>query len=222
MVFYSGSKEEVIRFSPGGCGYPGSIRNIFPKRRKAVLARAKRLMKCVSVQRRIVESAFYNFWRCKEISREAADGTQMGIMSREEALALSEEKRLDLVCISPKANPPVCKILDYGKYKYELQKREKEAKKKQKTTQVKEIRLSTFIEDHDIMVKAKTGAKFLKEGDKLKVSLRFRGREKDYVARGMEVMNKFAEAVSEVGDIDKKPNFEGRSLTMILTPKSDK
>ena len=114
---------------------------------------------------------FIYFWRCKEISREAmineeirakelrviaADGTQLGIMSREEALALSEEKRLDLVCISPKANPPVCKILDYGKYKYELQKKEKEAKKKQKTTQVKEIRLSTFIEDHDIMVKAKT------------------------------------------------------------------
>ena len=151
--------------------------------------------------------------RAKELRVIAADGTQLGIMSREEALALSEEKRLDLVCISPKANPPVCKILDYGKYKYE---------KKQKTPQVKEIRLSTFIEDHDIMVKAKTGAKFLKDGDKLKVSLRFRGREKDYVARGMEVMNKFAEAVSEVGDIDKKPNFEGRSLTMILTPKSDK
>ena len=122
---------------------------------------------------------FIYFRRCKEISREAmineeirakelrviaADGTQLGIMSREEALALSEEKRLDLVCISPKANPPVCKILDYGKYKYELQKKEKEAKKKQKTTQVKEIRLSTFIEDHDIMVKAKTGAKFLKDG----------------------------------------------------------
>ena len=100
--------------------------------------------------------------------------------------------------------------------------KEEEAKKKQKTTQVKEIRLSTFIEDHDIMVKAKTGAKFLKDGDKLKVSLRFRGREKDYVARGMEVMEKFAEAVSEVGTIDKKPNFEGRSLTMILTPKNDK
>ncbi len=160
--------------------------------------------------------------RAKELRVIAADGTQMGIMSREEALALSEEKSLDLVCISPKANPPVCKILDYGKYKYELQKKEKEAKKKQKTTQVKEIRLSTFIEDHDIMVKAKTGAKFLSDGDKLKVSLRFRGREKDYVARGMEVMDKFAEAVSEVGSIDKKPKFEGRSLTMILTPKSDK
>ena len=176
-------------------------------------------------------------WRCKTISKEAmineeirakelrvidTDGTQLGVMSRDEAMNLAEEKKLDLVCIAPKAEPPVCRILDYGKYKYELQKREKEAKKKQKTTQVKEIRLSTFIEDHDIMVKAKTGAKFLKDGDKLKVSLRFRGREKDYVARGMEVMDKFAEAVSEVGTIDKKPNFEGRSLTMILTPKNDK
>ena len=160
--------------------------------------------------------------RAKELRIIDTDGTQLGIMSREEAMELAENKKLDLVCIAPKAAPPVCKILDYGKYKYELQKKEKEAKKKQKTTQVKEIRLSTFIEDHDIMVKAKTGAKFLKDGDKLKVSLRFRGREKDYVARGMEVMEKFAEAVSEVGTMDKKPNFEGRSLTMILTPKNDK
>ena len=160
--------------------------------------------------------------RAKELRIIDTDGTQLGIMSRDEAMELAENKKLDLVCIAPKAAPPVCKILDYGKYKYELQKKEKEAKKKQKTTQVKEIRLSTFIEDHDIMVKAKTGAKFLKDGDKLKVSLRFRGREKDYVARGMEVMEKFAEAVSEFGTIDKKPNFEGRSLTMILTPKNDK
>ena len=160
--------------------------------------------------------------RAKELRIIDTDGTQLGIMSRDEAMDLAENKKLDLVCIAPKAEPPVCKILDYGKYKYELQKKEKEAKKKQKTTQVKEIRLSTFIEDHDIMVKAKTGAKFLKDGDKLKVSLRFRGRERDYVARGMEVMEKFAEAVSEVGTIDKKPNFEGRSLTMILTPKNDK
>ena len=160
--------------------------------------------------------------RAKELRIIDTDGTQLGVMSREEAMELAENKKLDLVCIAPKAAPPVCKILDYGKYKYELQKKEKEAKKKQKTTQVKEIRLSTFIEDHDIMVKAKTGAKFLKDGDKLKVSLRFRGREKDYVARGMEVMEKFAEAVAEVGTIDKKPNFEGRSLTMILTPKNDK
>ena len=160
--------------------------------------------------------------RDREVRLIGEDGEQLGIMSAREAMKIAQEAELDLVKIAPTAKPPVCKIIDYGKFRYEQSRKEKEAKKKQKTTQVKEIRLSTFIEDHDIMVKAKTGAKFLKDGDKLKVSLRFRGREKDYVARGMEVMNKFAEAVSEVGDIDKKPNFEGRSLTMILTPKSDK
>jgi translation initiation factor IF-3 len=152
----------------------------------------------------------------------SADGEQLGIMSRDEALGLAEQKNLDLVCIAPKAEPPVCKILDYGKYKYDQQKKEKEAKKKQHTTQIKEIRLSTFIEEHDIMVKAKTGAKFLKDGNKLKVSLRFRGRERDYVSTGQEVMEKFAEAVSEVGTVEKKPKFEGRSLTMILSPRGDK
>ena len=146
----------------------------------------------------------------------------LGIMSREEALNLAAEKNLDLVNISPNANPPVCKILDYGKYRYDMQKREKDAKKKQKQTQVKEIRLSTFIEEHDIAVKAKTGAKFLADGDKLKVSLRVRGREKDYASTGMAVMNKFAEFVSEVGTVEKKPEFEGRSLIMVLAPKSDK
>ena len=160
--------------------------------------------------------------RAKELRVINTDGTQLGIMSRQEALDISEEKKLDLVCISPKANPPVCKILDYGKYKYELQKKEKEAKKKQKTTQVKEIRLSTFIEDHDIMVKAKTGSKFLKDGDKLKVSLRFRGRENANTARGREVMNKFAEICSEVSVVEKRPTFEGRSLIMFLAPKAEK
>ena len=143
-------------------------------------------------------------------------------MSRDEALELANERKLDLVNISPNANPPVCKILDYGKYRYELQKREKEAKKKQKTMQIKEIRLSTFIEEHDINVKANTAAKFLKEGDKVKVSLRFRGRERDYVSKGMDVMNKFAEVVSEVGNVEKKPEFEGRSLIMVVAPKTDK
>ncbi len=143
-------------------------------------------------------------------------------MPIEEALNLANEKKLDLVNISPNAKPAVCKILDYGKYRYELQKKEKEAKKKQKVTQVKEIRLSTFIEDHDVQVKAKTASKFLQDGDKVKVSLRFRGREKDYAARGMEVMNAFAESVAEVGIIEKKPLFEGRSLTMVLGPKNDK
>ena len=160
--------------------------------------------------------------RDKELRVIDETGEMIGIMSRDEALRLAEEKKLDLVNISPNAKPPVCKILDYGKYRYEMQKREKEAKKKQKTMQVKEIRLSTFIEDHDIQVKAKTACKFLQDGDKVKVSLRFRGREKDYTARGREVMDKFAEVCSEVSTIDKKPTFEGRSLTMFLAPKSDK
>ena len=160
--------------------------------------------------------------RDKELRVIDENGEMIGIMSRDEALRLAEEKKLDLVNISPNAKPPVCKILDYGKYRYELQKREKEAKKKQKTMAVKEIRLSTFIEDHDIQVKAKTACKFLQDGDKVKVSLRFRGREKDYTARGREVMERFAEACSEVSSIDKKPTFEGRSLTMFLAPKSDK
>ncbi len=160
--------------------------------------------------------------RDKELRVIDADGTMVGVMSRDEALELANERKLDLVNISPNANPPVCKILDYGKYRYELQKREKEAKKKQKITQIKEIRLSTFIEDHDINVKANTAVKFLKEGDKVKVSLRFRGRERDYVSKGMDVMNKFAEVVSEVGNVEKKPEFEGRSLIMVVAPKTDK
>ncbi|MEG0392116.1 MAG: translation initiation factor IF-3 [Anaerovoracaceae bacterium] len=160
--------------------------------------------------------------RDKELRIISNDGEQLGIMSRSEALSLAEEKNLDLVCISPNAKPPVAKILDYGKYRYELQKKEKEAKKKQKTTQVKEIRLSTFIEEHDIQVKANTASKFLKDGDKVKVSLRFRGRERDYTAKGFEVMNKFADVVAEVAEIEKKPKFEGRSLTMFLAPKADK
>lgn len=160
--------------------------------------------------------------REKEVRVIDTDGTMLGIMPTEKALEMAGEKKLDLVNISPNANPPVCKILDYGKYRYELQKREKEAKKKQKVTQVKEIRLSTFIEDHDIQVKATTASKFLKDGDKVKVSLRFRGRERDYAARGMEVMKTFADTVSEVGVIEKKPLFEGRSLTMVLGPKGDK
>ncbi len=160
--------------------------------------------------------------RDKELRVIDENGEMVGIMSREEALAMAEDRKLDLVNISPNAKPPVCKILDYGKYRYEIQKREKEAKKKQKTIQVKEIRLSTFIEEHDIQVKAKTACKFLKDGDKVKVSLRFRGREKDYTARGREVMEKFAEACSEVSVMDKKPVFEGRNLTMFLAPKTDK
>ncbi|HHU18340.1 MAG TPA: translation initiation factor IF-3 [Clostridiales bacterium] len=160
--------------------------------------------------------------RDKELRIIDSDGTQLGIMSLEEALELANERKLDLVNVAPNAKPPVCKILDYGKYRYEIQKKDKEAKKKQKVIQVKEIRLSTFIEEHDLAVKANNAAKFLKEGDKVKVSLRFKGREKDYVNKGQLVMNKFAEFISESGVVEKKPEFEGRSLIMILAPKTDK
>ncbi len=150
------------------------------------------------------------------------NGDMRGVMGIREALAIAEEANLDLVNVSPNAEPPVCKILDFGKYRYELQKKDKMAKKNQKTMQVKEVRLSTFIEEHDVNVKANTAIKFLKDGDKVKVSLRFRGRERDYTAKGFDVMNSFAEQIAEYGVIDKKPKFEGRSLTMFLSPKNSK
>ncbi len=149
-------------------------------------------------------------------------GAMLGILPIEEALRLAEERNLDLVNVSPNANPPVCKILDYGKYRYEIQKREKDAKKRQKVTEVKEVRLSTFIEEHDIQVKAKNASKFLQEGNRVKVSLRLRGRERDYANHAIEVMNEFAESLSEICTVDKKPKFEGRGITMFLSPKSDK
>ncbi len=158
--------------------------------------------------------------RDKEIRVIDSDGEQLGVIPTEKAMQIAMEKKLDLVMIAPTANPPVCKILDYGKYRYELQKKEKEAKKKQKITQIKEIRLSPSIEEHDLYVKATNAIKFLKEGDKVKVSLRFKGRERDYTSVGYKVMAKFAEIVSEVGNIEKKPEFEGRSMIMIVSPKS--
>ncbi len=160
--------------------------------------------------------------RDKEVRVIDETGTMLGVMSIDEALELSSGKNLDLVNVSPNAAPPVCKILDYGKYRYEIQKREKDAKKKQKLTEVKEVRLSTFIEEHDIQVKAKSATKFLKEGNKVKVSLRLRGRERDYANHAMEVMMEFAENLSELGTVEKKPTFEGRGIMMILGPKTDK
>ena len=150
------------------------------------------------------------------------EGTMLGILPIDEALRIAEEKNLDLVNVSPNANPPVCKILDYGKYRYEIQKREKDAKKRQKVTEVKEVRLSTFIEEHDIQVKAKNASKFLQEGNRVKVSLRLRGRERDYANHAIEVMNDFAESLSDICIVDKKPKFEGRGINMFLSPKSDK
>ena len=139
-------------------------------------------------------------------------------MLLEAALSLAERQGYDLVLISPNANPPVAKIMDYGKYRYDQQKREKEAKKKQKIIEVKEIRLSTFIEQHDLEIKATMAKRFLTEGDKLKVSLRFKGRERGRTERGFEVMQRFADIIKEYGTPEKLPALEGRSLIMIVNP----
>ncbi len=147
------------------------------------------------------------------------DGNQLGVMSPAQALQIAAESKLDLVNVAPTAHPPVCRIMDYGKYRYEMQKKAKDARKKQKVTQVKEIRLSTYIEKHDLMVKANNASRFLKDGDKVKVSIRFRGRERGHTATGEQVMNQFAEVVADVGQMEKKPLLEGRNMTMILAPK---
>ena len=160
--------------------------------------------------------------RADEVRLIDEEGEMRGIVSLDEALAIAEEADLDLVNISPNADPPVCKILDYGKYRYEQQKKEKNAKKNQRVTEIKEIRLSASIENHDIEVKAKSAKKFLTDGDKVKVSLRFRGREMGYTQLGFDAMNKFAELVSEVGEIEKEPKMEGRRMNMFLAPKKDK
>ena len=160
--------------------------------------------------------------RDKEVRLIDSDGTMMGIFSAKEAQLKANERDLDLVKIAPNANPPVCKIMDYGKYLYEQNKKEKEARKKQTIIEVKEIRLSAKIEEHDFSFKAKNAIKFLEDGDKVKVSIRFRGREIAYSALGRDVMNRFAEAVKEYGKVDKPPTIEGRSMSMILVPHKNK
>ncbi|AUS95750.1 translation initiation factor IF-3 [Clostridium thermosuccinogenes] len=157
--------------------------------------------------------------RDKEIRLIDVDGTMLGIMSSKEAQKLANSKNLDLVKIAPQAVPPVCRIMDYGKYMFELAKKEKEARKNQKVISIKEVRISPSIEDHDFGFKVKNAAKFLKDGDKVKVSVRFRGREMNYTSLGEEVLEKFAESLKDVGTVEKKPKLEGRSMIMILNPK---
>ena len=160
--------------------------------------------------------------RAEEVRLIDENGEMRGIVSIDEALRLAEQADLDLVNISPNAVPPVCKILDYGKYRYEQQKKEKTAKKNQHVTEIKEIRLSASIEDHDVEVKAKNAIKFLQDGDKVKVSLRFRGRERDYTQLGFDAMDKFADMVSDYGVVEKPAKMEGRRMNMFLAPRKDK
>jgi translation initiation factor IF-3 len=149
----------------------------------------------------------------------ADDNTQLGILSRKDALAVAEEKGLDLVLIAPEAEPPVCRLMDYGKFRFEQAKRDKEARKNQKVTELKEVRLSATIEEHDVDIKAKSAIKFLGEGDKVKVGIRFHGRQVSHPEIGYNVMNEFYKKVEEAALIERRPVLEGRNMHMILTPR---
>ncbi|MBR5156177.1 MAG: translation initiation factor IF-3 [Clostridia bacterium] len=174
-------------------------------------------------------------WRCFSISKQellineeiraasvrlvSDTGEQLGIMSSKEALEVAYNKNLDLVMISPKAEPPVCKTMDYGKYKFELAKRDKEARKNQKTVSLKEIRVSPSIDNHDFDTKVNQTNKFLKGGDKVKITVRFRGREVHHSNLGLQLLERFRDAVSEYGVAEKPPKLEGKNMSMVVSPK---
>lgn len=178
------------------------------------------------------------FWRCLTISNKeqqindeirdkevrviGPDGSQLGIMSASKALEIAESKNLDLVKIAPQAKPPVCKVMDYGKYRFEQAKREKEAKKNQRVIDVKEVRLSLNIDTHDFNTKVKQVTKFINSGNKVKVSIRFRGREMGHPEIGHENMGRFAQAMEEVAVVEKPAKLEGRNMLMFLAPKTGK
>ncbi len=183
-------------------------------------------------------SAHNLFWRCvtisskelavnegikfKEIRVISNDGSQLGIISVDKALETAYAADLDLVCISPNAQPPVCKIMDYGKYRFEQAKREKEAKKNQKVMEVKEVRLGLSIDVHDFETKGRHAIRFLQDGNKVKVSIRFRGRELGHPEIGLDTMNRFAEYCQDYSTVEKAAKMEGRNMLMFLAPKSGK
>lgn len=160
--------------------------------------------------------------RDKELRVIDSDGNQLGIMSLRQALEIAEQKNLDLVKIAPQANPPVCKIIDYGKFRFEQAKREKEARKNQHIVDIKEIRLSLNIDTHDFNTKLGHAKRFISEGDKVKVSIRFRGREMGHPELGYDIMRKFADSCAEFANIEKPAKLEGRNMLMFLAPKPKK
>ena len=176
---------------------------------------------------------YFILWRCKTISELmineqirdkevrviGEDGEQLGIMSAKEAFKLAQDADLDLVKIAPTAKPPVCKIVDYGKYRYEMARREKEAKKKQKVVEVKEVRLSPNIDTNDLNTKVNSARKFVEKGNKVKVTLRFRGREMAHMQTSKHILDDFAEMLKDVASVEKPAKLEGRSISMVLTEK---
>lgn len=157
--------------------------------------------------------------RDREVRLIDQNGEQLGVMLTRQAMQLAEERQLDLVKIAPQAKPPVCKLMDYGRFRFEQSKREREIRKNQKVITIKEVRLSATIEDHDVDVKFKNAVKFLKDGDKVKVTIRFRGRQITHSEIGLEVMKNFAERIKDLAVVERRPLIEGRNMTMILAPR---
>ena len=169
---------------------------------------------------KIISELFINDQiRDKEVRVIGENGEQLGIMSSKEALQLAEEAGVDLVKIAPTAKPPVCKIVDYGKYRYELARKEKEARKKQKVVEIKEIRLSPNIDSNDLNTKMNAAKKFLSKGDKVKITLRFRGREMAHMNASKHILDDFAASLGEIAVVEKAPKVEGRSISMVLAEK---
>nr|WP_294491559.1 translation initiation factor IF-3 [uncultured Mediterraneibacter sp.] len=157
--------------------------------------------------------------RDREVRLVSEDGEQLGIMSAREAMKIAQEAELDLVKIAPMAKPPVCKIIDYGKYKYEQARKEKEARKKQKTVEIKEVRLSPNIDTNDLNTKINNAKKFISKGNKVKVTLRFRGREMAHVQQSRHILDDFAETLADIAVVEKPAKMEGRAMSMVLTEK---
>ncbi len=160
--------------------------------------------------------------RAREVRLIDVNGEQLGVKSRQEALDLAQTANLDLVMVAPNAKPPVCRIMDYGKYRYEQQKKDKEARKNQKIINIKEVRLSPNIEEHDFNTKLRNARKFLEKGDKVKASIRFRGRAITHKEIGQEVLERLAKQCEDLGTVETKPKMEGRSMFLMLAPRNEK
>ena len=180
------------------------------------------LWRCLTIGKKDNNIQINEEIRDAELRVIGSDGQQLGIMSAKQALEISEQKNLDLVKIAPQSKPPVCKIMDYGKYRFEQSKREKEARKNQHVVDIKEVRLSLNIDTHDFNTKLNNALKFIKHGDKVKVSIRFRGREMGHPEIGLETMKRFADACEEVAIVEKPAKLEGRQMLMFLAPKPNK
>ncbi len=212
-------KAEAARFSPSGLRCTGQRQTVISVRNSVSgwLHPLIFIWRCIDIN---TELQINEEIRDREVRLIGADGAQLGIVPLRRALELAEEAELDLVKIVPNAQPPVCKLMDYDKHRYEQAKREKELRKNQKVIEIKEVQLSATIGENDVAIKARNAVKFLQEGNKVKVSIRFRGRQITHTDIGMQVMNDFSERVKEYAVIERRPTMEGRNMLMILAPNT--